>query len=83
MNFIDRVMATTLNPDRAAAVKARLKAHEEDVARFAAMPDAALAEEAQYYLTQCQRSDWPKGTPVYDAVMQYVILPELIRRLRD
>lgn len=83
MSFADRVFATILNPDEKAAIAARLKAHEEDVALHAALTDAALAERAEYYLKNMERPRWEKGTPVYDAVMHYVILPELIRRLRD
>lgn len=57
--------------------------YRDDCARFEAMTDAELAETAQRYLHNCQRPEWSRGTPVYDAVMIYNILPELIKRLRD
>lgn len=57
--------------------------YQEDCEKFAAMTDEQLAERAQYHLSQMQQPSWPRGTPVYDAVMYHNILPELIKRLRD
>lgn len=82
-DFVDRVLSTLLNPDERAAIEACRKQHEADVAQHAAMSDAELAERAAYYLTQIPEPRSPKGTPVYDTVMHHVILPEMIRRLRD
>ena len=83
MNMIDRVFRTILNPDEKAALEARLKAHKQDQDRFAAMTDAQLAETAQHYFNHCERPRWLAGEPVYDAIMAHVIIPEMIRRLRD
>lgn len=57
--------------------------YKEDCEKFAAMTDAELAETAQHYLNHCERPRWSRGEPVYDAMMVYNILPELIKRLRD
>lgn len=83
MKFPDSVFATILNPDKQAAAQARLQSHKEYVAEFALLANEALAEKAQYYLDNCEQCRFPKGEPVYDAVMQHVIIPELIARLRD
>lgn len=57
--------------------------YQEDCAKFEAMTNEQLAESASYYLSQMERPKWPRGTPVYDAVMHHNILPELIKRIRD
>jgi len=82
-DLVSRVMDTLLNPDAKARVEALKKAHEADVAKFSALPDAALAEEAAKCLRNCSPCRFSRGEPVYDAIMEYVIIPEMISRLRD
>ena len=79
----DRIFRTLMGESAWEEHLACERAHEEDAARFATMTDAQLAEEAARYLRNCRPCEWPRGTPVYDAVMAHVIVPEMIARLRD
>jgi hypothetical protein len=81
--FVDMIMRTVLNPDQKAALDERLKNHAANVEKFGLMDNAELAEKATRYLHQIRRPDFPKGTPVYDVVMHDIIIPEMIKRLRD
>lgn len=82
-DFVDRVMRTVLNRDIMARARELEAAYQADCVKFEAMNDDQLAETVAYYLKNCQRPDWPRGTPVYDAVMWHNLIPEMIKRLRD
>lgn len=42
-----------------------------------------LADTAKYYLTQMEApKHWKPGDPVYDAVFYYIIIPEILERLK-
>lgn len=79
----EKVFRSVMGEDAWAQHLGREQNFKEDCEKFAAMTNEQLAEAAQHYLNHCQRPDWPRGTPVYDAVMVHNILPELIKRLRD
>lgn len=57
--------------------------YKEDCEKFAAMPDAMLAETVERYLQNCERPRWARGEPVYDGIMWHNLIPEMIKRLRD
>lgn len=47
------------------------------------MTNVTLASTAEYYLNQCQApSQWGPADCVYDAQLYYVLLPEMIKRLK-
>ena len=83
MSLSTRVMETLMGPDAWSRYQACEKAFREDNQKFSQMTNEQLAETAQYYLHNCERPRWSRGEPVYDAIMVYSILPELIKRLRD
>jgi hypothetical protein len=83
VNLPDKVFRSLMGESARAEHLANEANYLEDCREFAAMPDAQLAERAQRYLDNSERPRWPRGTPVYDAVMAYTIVPEMIRRLRD
>lgn len=80
---IERVFKTILGEDAWARHLACEQAYQEDCAKFQSMTNEQLAEEAARYLHHCERIRWSRGEPVYDAVMQHNIIPEMIARLRD
>lgn len=80
--LVNRVMGTILNPDVQAARKTREEAYQQDVEKFKAMADVDLAEAVEYYQKNSQPGRWPRGTPVYDSVMEHVLIPEMVKRLR-
>lgn len=82
-DLIEKVFRSTFGDDAWQRHLGCEQNYKEDCEKFAAMTNEQLAESAMYYLSQMQRCNWPRGTPVYDAVMQHNILPELIKRLRD
>lgn len=69
--------------------KERIARHEKIVAEFRSMPLTDLVSDARHYLDNSQAPSYGdgrpmlKGTPVYDATMFYVIIPELLRRLEE
>lgn len=65
-----------------AATELRLKHHRDLVQKFSAISDKDLAEKAELFFKHCEPPRFPKGSPVYDTTMHYVIIPELIKRLK-
>jgi len=59
----------------------RMRAHECDVASFRAMTPVEFVDAAIHNLHNNEPIRWQAGDPVYDAVMRYTILPEMIVRL--
>lgn len=80
---MEKVFRSTLGEDAYQRHLGCEQNFKEDSEKFAAMPDAELAEKVQYYLSHCERPRWPRGEPVYDAVMWHNLIPEMIKRLRD
>ncbi len=73
-----------LSPEQRARIEARQKAHAKDVAEVRAMDDEKLCERATYYLSQSAfPHQFQPGEPVYDGAIAHVIIPELIRRVRE
>lgn len=73
-----------LSPEARARVESQRKNFEEDVAEFRAMPIEQLCERAAYFLKNCEFAHrYQPGEPVYDGAMAHVVIPELIRRLRE
>lgn len=83
MKLIEKVLRSTFGEDEYQRHLGHEQNYKEDCEKFSAMPDAELAETVQRYLHHCQRIDWPRGSPVYDAVMWHNLIPEMIKRLRD
>lgn len=82
-DLMEKVFRSTLGEDAWQRHLGEEKNYAEDCAKFEAMTDAALAETVQRYLSNCERPRWPRGTPVYDAVMWHNLIPEMVKRLRD
>jgi len=73
-----------LPPDVYAKYEQQRTEYERDVAEARAMDDEMLADRCEYFLTQCELSSrWAPGTPVYDSAVHHVMVPEMIRRLRE
>lgn len=81
-DLFDKVNRTIFTKDQQERIRALEQNYQDDVAKFACMPDVELAAAAELYLKQCRPSGFVRGEPVYDAVMEHVIIPEMIRRLR-
>lgn len=60
--------------------RARLDAHREAVERCRSLPDKEFWEEIKRVHELCEEPRWPLGSPVYDAVLHRVLIPEAIRR---
>jgi hypothetical protein len=82
-SLIEKVFRSTLGDSAWEKHLGQEQNYKEDCERFAAMTDEQLAETVARYLHNCQRPDWPRGTPVYDAVMWHNLIPEMMKRLRD
>lgn len=79
MNFFKH-----LSPEARARAEWQRKAFERDTAEYRAMTNVELAERAEYCLKNCEFPyRWQPGEPVYDGAMAHVVIPELIRRLKD
>jgi hypothetical protein len=73
-----------MTPEQRAKYDAQREWFERDVAQARAMDDDTLANKLEYYLSQSEQvPKWVPGTPVYDAALHHVLLPEAARRLRE
>ena len=63
----------------------RLKTrHARDVAEFQRLTVDELIEKTTYYLKNAQFPlQYQPGEPVYDGVIAHVVIPELLRRLKE
>ena len=82
-NFIEKVFRTVLGDDAWQQHLACEQSFKEDNEEMAKLTDAELADKCQKFLDQCSPCRWPRGTPVYDAVLEYSIMPEMIARLKS
>lgn len=64
-----------------AEARDRLEYHARERDRWLAMGDREFVEHAIHTLHNCDRSRQRKGDPVYDATMDHIVIPEMIRRL--
>jgi len=73
-----------LSPEARQRIEWLRRAFEEDVAECRGMTVEQLCERAEYYLNNCEfKFRYQPGEPVYDGVVAHVVIPELIRRLRE
>lgn len=82
-NFTDKVFRSLFTDDEWATYEGNQSNYAEDFARFEAMSDTELARTLNYCLSQIRCPDWPKGSPIYDAVIYYNLIPEAIKRLSN
>lgn len=52
-------------------------------ARYAGLNDASLVASAEHTIANCTPLRWGAGAPVYDATLFHVILPELMKRVKE
>ena len=73
-----------LSPELEAKIRACREAHDNHKAVFNNLSDVELAASAQFWMQHCvaPRQVEP-GTPVYDSTFWHIIVPEMIRRLRE
>lgn len=50
---------------------------------FEAMNDESLIASVKLYMSNMTPLHWAPGEPVYDATMWHIILPELMRRIKE
>lgn len=50
---------------------------------FAAMSDENLVASTKLYMSNMTPLHWAPGEPVYDATMWHIILPELMKRIKE
>lgn len=73
-----------LKPEQRARIEARRAAHQQDVAEARSMSNEELCEKVTYYLSQSSFAhQWMPGEPVYDGVIAHVMIPEMMRRLKE
>lgn len=73
-----------MTPEQLAAYNVRADWHKAEVEKVKNMTPATLALAVEYCMTQAQAPQhYQPGTPVYDAQLWYIYLPELLRRLRQ
>lgn len=72
-----------LSPEARAQLEACERHHAQKVAEVQGLDDEAFAAYIEANVENCETlSRWRAGDPVYEATLAYVIIPEVIRRLR-
>lgn len=76
-------MAFRLTPEAQARADQYKEWLEKKRWQFERMTDGSLAVSTEYYMRQAAPKNYAPGEPVYDATLWHVILPELLKRLRE
>jgi hypothetical protein len=76
-------MPFKLTPEAQERANQYLDLVEKRKAEFANLTDENLAATTEFYMRNAKPQEFAPGEPVYDATLWHIILPELLRRIRN